>query len=179
MMTATSELSQKLSRDYGQLSPLEQAIVQLLSIVYEPCTLDVLYRLISKIKIGIFQSRITTIKQLAAIVGGLKRKGSLDDRLECHEFFREEATRLAMDAGYFNEMVRVINAVLPPLLFGMLNSSERCVREIRIGIYRRDLTHTIQFLELGYQTYPEIFAQRRIFAPICQNSEARAMKPFK
>ncbi|MEW5804047.1 MAG: DEAD/DEAH box helicase [bacterium] len=168
MSNDTTNLFKKLSEEYARLNPFEQTTLQMLSIIYEPCTQTTLLNCLRRAGVKTSEGKALTGEAVKAVLSVLMEKGLVRD-LACNEVFVEEASRLAVESGRFQEMAQVIQAEIPAMAWSSANSAVRCIREIRIGIYLHNLDHVKKFLNLGYTQYPQSFARKKIFAMICNN----------
>jgi SNF2 family DNA or RNA helicase/tetratricopeptide (TPR) repeat protein len=169
MTNTITKSFEKLSEAYTQLSPLEQTAIQMLSIIYEPCNQTTLLNCLRKIGAKTPEGNALISYTVKAVLSALKEKGFVNEQA-CSEIFVEEATRLAVESGRFQAMVKAVHAEIPAMSWSTrAENPGRCIREIRIGVYSHDLAHIQRFLDLGYNQYPQSFARKKVLAMICNN----------
>ncbi|MEW6380694.1 MAG: DEAD/DEAH box helicase [bacterium] len=163
-MTKTFE---KLSASYAQLSSLEQTVIQMLSIIYEPTHQTALLNCLRSSGIRAPEGRALDNQDVRSALVVLRKKGFIGDQVVCHPAFVEEATTLAVESGRFPAMIKAVQAQFPAPYWGQ--SPDRCIREIRIGVYSHDPDHVRKFYNIGYTHFPQTFARKKILAMICNS----------
>ncbi|MEC4813286.1 MAG: DEAD/DEAH box helicase [Scytonema sp. PMC 1069.18] len=176
----STKLRTQLAQDYRQLPALEQKIVQLFSVIYEPIHrtsfMDCLNDIGARNQNGkpfVNSSLKSYIDKLLAASLLVQYTGQ---GIECHPLLVEIATRDALRAGQFEAMVTVVQEKLPirtywqdgPRLF---QSKRQLIREIRIGIYCQDINFINRQIE-DYHKYSygnEKVSINDIFEQVCNN----------
>ncbi len=167
------QLQTELAEAYCQLSPLEEKIVQLFSVVYEPinrtsfleCWNDIAasdnnYKPLVNAKLKPYLEKFVAAGLLVQEQG----RGP-----QCHPLLVEIATRSAVKAGCFEIMAKAVQDKLPINNY-RINESQ-LIREIRIGFYRHDLNFINKQIE-NYQRYSSSQYKTsldKIFDQICNN----------
>ncbi|MGK7894018.1 MAG: DEAD/DEAH box helicase [Xenococcus sp. (in: cyanobacteria)] len=157
--TELSKLRQQYIGIYQQLPATEKEIVRLFSVIYEPVTRSSFLQCINAIR-----------QKQGSIINFNNRtlKPYLENLLEqdlliqepgkspqCHPLIAEIATRDAIKAGVWSDMVQVVETKLPISTYynvkdsRKFSSKQQLLREIRIGIYRQDMN----FIELQIEYY--------------------------
>ena len=158
----TSQIRQQLSQVYHQLSEPRQQIVRLFSVAYGPVTRSMFLKCLNALDVkqnnGNAFNSPTLNKHIRYL---LDQNLLLQDRgksPKCNPLIAEIATRDAIKAGVWESMVKVIETYLPisTYYYGSdsrrFDSIEQLLREVRIGIYRRDFKFISRQLEC-YQKY--------------------------
>lgn len=157
--TELSQLRQEYVETYQQLPATEKEIVQLFSVIYEPVTRTNFLQCINVVRQK--QGSIINFnsKTLKPYLEKLLKQGLLIQEPgkfpRCNYLIAEVATRDAIKAEVWEDMVEVIGKELPiPSYYNYkdsrrFNSKEQLIREIRIGIYRRDM----EFVGLQLEYY--------------------------
>ncbi len=130
----------------ADLPPLQRDVLRLVSIVYEPVNMSVLFNCLLRSGIAGQKNVEVTQADLARALESLGTAGLVNDRNQCASpRLAEEATREAVAAGVFPVIARAVQAELP--LAGFYGRRDqkcwRIFREYRIGIH----THDIAMLE--------------------------------
>jgi SNF2 family DNA or RNA helicase len=180
---STFELEQtrsKLVQIYQKLDALEQAMVQLFSIIYEPISRSLFvncWNYLGEKDRGGKVLTITTIKPLIDRLiqrGALIQPGGLGP--QCHPLLAEIATRDAVRANKFERFVQAVEKGFPPprrWKGGPISftSDRQLIREIRLGIYRNDLQLIRKQLEdyYKYSYQKDKLSLDSIFLRVCDN----------
>ena len=172
------QLRNPLIERYRQLSPVDRKIMQLFSVIYEPVNR-------AKFLTCVNQSGIRNNKQvftsttLRPHLERLLEQGLLTQERtqgpKCHPLVAEVITRDAVKAGQFDVMAAVVQDNIPvsqwsygPRLF---KSNDQLLREVRIGIYGKDLDFISDQIE-HYEHYGfsiERLSPEEIFQTVCNN----------
>ncbi|MEK8020692.1 MAG: hypothetical protein VSS75_027815 [Candidatus Parabeggiatoa sp.] len=135
--TQTTQLKQ-LKTAYDKLSPLQQSIVQVLSVTYEKVSRTSLIACLRKLNIRHPSGKHFVTQTLDAFMEKLRpvivvqKMGT--PTLQCHELFVEIATREAIQEQRFDDIALAVQEAIP--------FPHKCVnllREIRISFYRQDI----------------------------------------
>jgi superfamily II DNA or RNA helicase len=148
MTRSTIETRTQLVERYRQLSAIEQKILQLFSVIYEP---------INRTVFASCFNRTGTLDEQGKVLGTPAFKIAVERLLKlelliqeggngpnCNPLIVEIATRDAIQTGEFETFVAAIEAVIPiprtwengPRSF---KTQQQFIREVRIGIYRNDI----------------------------------------
>jgi SNF2 family DNA or RNA helicase len=126
---------------YGSLSPFEQTILQLLSIIYEPVNRTVILNCLRQAGIKGPKGHWLILPTLTPYLAKLKKIGLLDEHYRCHAALGEILSTEAVVQGTFKVMARAVQAELP--LSGYYgNRPQRCrrlLRDLRIAIYSENI----------------------------------------
>ena len=152
------ELRDKLANAYRKLPPLEQKILQLTSVIYEPVSRTKLLACLNSMKVLDADKKTLVMQTLKGPCDRLSALNLLvserSQGVECHPLLTEIVTRDAVKNWQFAAIVEAVEKCLPigdrwqggPRFF----TSERgLIREVRIGIYRNDL----EFIEKQFESY--------------------------
>ncbi|MBN1930172.1 MAG: DEAD/DEAH box helicase [Desulfobacterales bacterium] len=132
------KIREKLVAVYKTLSPLEQALIQLCSVIYEPTNESTILMCFQKSDIVISEKNTLDTKTVTSYLGKLQELNFLNGKFQCNETFVEVASRAALDAGYYEEMVRAVHTDMPLRQYAYIEPSRfalRLMRDFRIAIY--------------------------------------------
>ncbi|MEM8829447.1 MAG: DEAD/DEAH box helicase [Cyanobacteria bacterium P01_G01_bin.19] len=170
MLSSTTDidrLRQTYIREYYELSPIRQQIIRLYSVIYEPVNrskfLKCLVALGEKDSKGKAFTNNTLKRHLDYLLDQELLVQEWGKAPQCNPLIAEIATRDAIAEGTWEDMVKVANAHLPIITRynskdnKVFNSVEQLLREVRVGIYRRDMEFIWRQLECyqKYSYYPE------------------------
>jgi superfamily II DNA or RNA helicase len=160
-ITDLESLRAPLVQTYGQLTAIEQSIVQLFSVIYEPVGRAAILTCVNQAKLH--QGKAFTAVTFKPYLDKLINQGMLVQPSgigpQCTPLLIEIATREAIVADRFEAFVEVIEQVLPvPLAWKggprRFTNQGQFLREARIGLYRGDLeflsTQFNDFNSYGY-----------------------------
>ncbi len=161
-VSEATQLRQQLSQIYQKLSAPRRQIVRLLSVAYEPVSRSQCLKCLNALEVkqdnGNAFNSSTLRKQLEYL---LKQKLLIQKQgksPQCNPVLAEIASRDAIKAGVWSQMVKVIETHVPLSTYYYSNearkfsSREQLLREVRIGIYRQDLKFIFRQIEC-YQQY--------------------------
>ncbi len=174
------KLRQRLVASYHSLSALEQAIVQLFSVIYEPVSRSAAVSCWNQTGVRDRNGKLFTLQTFKPYVEQLLEAALLVQesgaRLQCNPLLVEIATRDAVQAGRFEALVQVVQEKLPisrrwqdgPCYF---SSESQLLREVRIGIYRQDDQFVKQQLEAySRKSYSkDKISLEQIYQQVCNN----------
>ncbi len=178
--TDLERLRAQLLERYHSLPSLEQLIVQLFSVIYEPISRATFMVCLNQLGAHDPQGKPFTTASLKPHIERL-----LCDELltqaggqgpQCHPLITEIATRDAVHVGRFEMLAQVVQSRMPitsrwkngPRHF---TSNHQLMREIRIGLYR----HDVQFINQQLEDYAkDNYTQTKlslsdIFQQLCNN----------
>lgn len=177
----SSQIQTKLlAKKYFELHPCVQKIIQLFAVIYAPIDKNSFISCLSKTGALDENNRPWVTKTLSSQIDKLVKSGLLvqESRLgpECHPLLTEIATRHAVQTGQFEIQVMAVEEKLPIRKHWqnesrMFQSLNQCIREIRIGFYRKDPDFINKQIE-DYQKYSysqEKLAIEKILEQICNN----------
>ncbi len=176
----TAQLRAQLTAIYRGLPPLEQTIVQLFSVIYEPTSRDAFMDCLNRSG-GRNKGNKPFIQQtLKPYIDRLLENGLLIQERgqgpQCHPLMAEIATREAVASGRFETFVKVVEERLPvtirykngPRFF---SNERQLMREVRIGLYRHDIgfmnKQLDDYIRHGYRRTPVYGDQ--IYEQVCNN----------
>ncbi len=172
-------LRSQLAEDYRQLSTLEQTIVQLFSVIYEPINRTTFLECLTYIGARNEKGHLFNASTLKPYINKLLAAGLLVQPLgqgpQCHPLLVEIATRDSVRTGRFDTLVKAVQEKLPiktrwedgPRYF---KSQSQLIREVRIGLYN----HSFNFIHKQLEDYGKYNTQDRIsieniFTLVCNN----------
>jgi len=173
-------LRKQLVEKYHKLSPLEQVIVQLFSVIYEPVSRTSFAIYLNQTGTRDKNGKPFTQQTLKPYIDQLLAAGLLvqdsGQGPQCNSLLVEIATRDAVQRGRFESLVQVVQEKLPIPTRGKgrpryFSSERQLLREVRIGIYRQDIKFINQQLEDYYKnSYPkDKLSLDQIYQRICNN----------
>jgi superfamily II DNA or RNA helicase len=176
----TEDLRKPLTDAYAKLSPLRKNIIQLFSVIYEPVSRTVLLECLRYSKIRDENKKPFTSSSISPILETLIGANLLVQEKgfgpQCNPLIVEIATRDAVKEKTFETWVEIIEEQIPirqrwkdgPRAF---NSDRQVLREVRIGLYRKDLKFINQQFEdyyrYGYQA--QTVTMDDVMARVCNN----------
>jgi superfamily II DNA or RNA helicase/tetratricopeptide (TPR) repeat protein len=157
---------------YDELPLVEKQIVQLFSVIYEPVSERQFFGCFDK-------TGASDINNPVGGINNLVRAGLLvskDGLIQCHELLVEIVTRDAVLTGSFETWVNAVEKAIPIRKYEKYGSKHftnnaQLIREVRIGIYRRDLF----FVNLQFLDYEKSWSLRnklskqQVLYQICNN----------
>ena len=176
----STQLQTQLAKKYFDLSPAIQKIIQLFSVIYAPIDKNSFLSCLSQTAALDEKNRPWTTNTLnyqiekLVIALLLVKENKLGP--ECHPLLTEIATRHAVETGKFEILVKAVEETLPVSNHWqkgtrMFRSLRQCIREIRIGLYRKDPSFINKQIE-DYQNHnrsEEKILIENIFEQICNN----------
>ncbi|BAY95863.1 MULTISPECIES: DEAD/DEAH box helicase [unclassified Tolypothrix] len=174
------ELQTQLAQAYRQLPPLEEKIVQLFSVIYEPINRTSFLECFNYIGARDKNYKSFTNPTLKPYIDGLLAAGLLVQEHgqgpQCHPLLVEIATRSAVKAGCFEYMVKAVHNKLGvkarwqdgPVYF---QRESQFIREVRIGLYSHNLSFINKQIEdyNRYNNSKDKISIENIFEQICTN----------
>ena len=183
MISNTPDLEQsrlQLVTVYRKLPSLEQVMVQLFSVIYEPVSRSLLLSCWNHLAASDRDIKTLIASTIKPYIDRLLELGVLVQQSgtgpQCHPLLTEIATRDAVQANRFERLVEAVQKGFPvprrwkdgPISFG---TDRQLIREIRIGLYRKDIKFINKQLEDYYKyTYQkEKLSLDDIYQQICNN----------
>lgn len=176
----TEQIRQQLITMYRKLLPLEQTIVQLFSVIYEPISRTIAVSCLNHLGVRTRNEASFTAASVKPYIDRLIDLGVLVQNSgqgpQCHPLLKEVATRDIVQAGRFDAFANTVENVIPipsrwkngPRMF---NSDGLLIREFRIGLYRKD----VQFINRQLEDYYKNSYQKnqipveQIYLQVCSN----------
>lgn len=149
----------ELAGIYAELPLLDQQIVQLLSVIYEPTNRASILQCLNQLAVQDTDYKSFKADNLKHHINNLLDLGILLQERgkgpQCHPLIADMATRDVVKIGKFETIAQVIQKMLPIFTFASgrprFKSEEQVLREARIGFYRQDLTFFIKQIEAYHQ----------------------------
>ncbi|MGI0489672.1 DEAD/DEAH box helicase [Pantanalinema rosaneae CENA516] len=180
LQVETQQIRQQLIKTYRQLLPLEQTIVQLFSVIYEPISRTLFVSCLNALGV---RTRNEASFTATSVKPYLDRLIDLEVLVQysgqgpqCHPLLKEVATRDIVQTGRFDAFANTVEKIIPipqrwkngPRTF---NSEGLFIREFRIGLYRQDLPFINQQLEnyYKYSYQKNKLAIDQVYLQICNN----------
>ncbi|MEA5537344.1 DEAD/DEAH box helicase [Crocosphaera sp. XPORK-15E] len=161
MPNDSAKMRQKLSEIYEKETAINQQIIQLLSIIYEPITRTAFLECFQGTGHKDEQGKAYNNKTLKVLIDHLLKRRLLveseEKKLICNPLIVEIATRDSIKQNTFEQLVSIIAEKIPikRRSWGNQNrqfdSEQQLIREIRIGIYGQDL----EFIEEQIKDYKD------------------------
>ncbi|HBD06921.1 MAG TPA: hypothetical protein DCZ69_01550, partial [Syntrophobacteraceae bacterium] len=127
-----------------RISPTERALLQLLAVIYEPCSKTILHRCAQACSLepfAGFRSRSSSPEDLTYYLTHLRKLHLIDAQLRCQPTILEPTVRQAIAAGSFEALAKAVRQILPFESVSRANSPSAClrhVRELRIAFHSQD-----------------------------------------
>jgi superfamily II DNA or RNA helicase len=189
-MTPTPNIEPRRSKiveTYRALPKLEQRIIQLFSVIYEPISQSTFLKCLNHVNTGQTDNKLVAIANKLVTIATIKphieklisAKLLIQEKaqlLKCEPLLVEIATREAIKEGNFEIFVNTLETCISiPLdwtgnvrCFG---SRAQLIREVRIGIYRKDFKFILkQFADFHrYSGSSNDFAVENVLLLVCTN----------
>jgi superfamily II DNA or RNA helicase len=176
----SERLRAQLLDRYQSLSPFEQLIVQLFSVIYEPISRAAFITCLNQLGAYDLQGKAYTTASLKPHIERLLNVDLLiqsgGQGPQCHPLIAEVAVRDAVRIGRFETLAEVVQNRFPistrwrggPRYF---SSNYQFMREVRIALYRHDVQAINQVLEeYAKDTYTQTkLSVSDIFEQLCNN----------
>ena len=177
-----SESSTAVSQDIkglpevSALPGLEQLLLQMISIIYEPVSTSFLARCLASIDVALLGDRRPGAEEIGEMVSRLRRKGFLNGKNQCPPILAEFLTRQAVTLNRFSLLASFVEKAAP---FDYTHGKwpTRCwraMRQFRIGVYSHDfdkIDEASTFIEGGCRRYlnadpPAVLVAAHAFDPL-------------
>jgi superfamily II DNA or RNA helicase len=158
--TDTENIRHLLVKTYKALPPVEQVMVQLFSVIYEPVSRAVFVNCMNHLRAEDRNGQLFNTSSIKAPIDRLTNVGILVQQSgngpQCHPLLTEIATRDAVKAKRFETLVQAVDKAFPmprrykngPIAY---SNDNQIIRQVRIGVYRKDLKFINKELEAYYQ----------------------------
>ncbi len=161
-VSEATQFRQQLNQIYQKLSAPRRQIIRLFSVAYEPVSRSLFLKCLNALNVKQENGNAFNSSALRKHLEYLLKQKLLIQKQgkspQCNPLIAEIASRDAIKAGVWSEMVEVIETHVPISSYYYSNeartftSLEQLLREVRIGIYRQDLKFIQRQLEC-YQKY--------------------------
>ncbi len=148
MMRTPPHKRQKLLQAVTTLQAEEQAVLQLLAVIYTPISEQLLEKCL--LAWPAFPSAFLEERPLSVLLGHLQDKKLISRQRQCHALLAEPLTRELLAQKKLKKAVKVVRQILPA---GEKASQSSCLREMRFGLYLRDFDDFNYFF-LEYHRFP-------------------------
>ncbi|MBD1912395.1 MULTISPECIES: DEAD/DEAH box helicase [unclassified Leptolyngbya] len=177
-------IREQLVKQYRALSPLDQCIVQLFSIAYEPMRRSVFTTCFQNTGIrdskGKPVNKNLLLERLNQLLAAELLIDDKDQDPRCHPLLIEVATRDALKAKRFDALANAVQDNLPIHAYGKngpyyFNSPDQLIRQVRISFYSQNLKVAERYYEsyLKYGIYGNprrtMLTLEEIIRRICSN----------
>ena len=146
---------------YETLAPPEQAILQLLSVIYDGVTKSPLLDCARRCDLPPFDLKGFTIPKLTALLNRLvdaKVVVKSNNQFRCHPLLAEEAARQAILDGRFEALAMAVQQTIKipgwDSDYPYFYTYRQCLRELRIAFHRRDTRRAQRILETCARQFP-------------------------
>jgi hypothetical protein len=156
---------QQIVAAYRKLTALEQKMVQLFSVIYEPVSRTLFLNCWNQVAGQTKQGKTLNAPTLKPYIDRLIADEILIQQPgqgpQCHPWLVEIATRDAVETKQFNRFVEVVEQCIPITLRikggpRYFSSDRQLTREVRIGIYQRD----VKFINKQMEDYTKYFYKK-------------------
>ena len=144
---------------FDRLSPFEQNLLQILSIIYEPAHSTLVLNCLKRLELKGPRSNRPTTPLVNHYITKLEEAGFLNDSRQCHPDIVETIARKAVQSGTFAKFAAAVQKEAPASYYygKWATRCWRAVRELRIGIYTQDfelIDQATQFLNNQCEDLP-------------------------
>jgi superfamily II DNA or RNA helicase len=179
-MTSDFEQRQRLVKRYQLVSPLEQDILQLCSVMYLPMSRVVILRCVNQSNLLDRNKRGFTTTTLKPVLDKLLEEELLIQEpghgIECHPLLVEVLTREVLKTPKFKRFLKTLDDCfpLPERWRGgptYVRSENQFVQRVRISLYQGDAKAIVQYCNTYYQYthLRDTVALTDIYYQICSN----------
>ncbi len=135
-----------------ELPLLEQVLLQLISIIYEPVSIAFLEKSLARIDVVPAGEKKPGKDKVAAIITRFRSLGLLNAKNQCSPALAEQFTRQAVAEGRFDQFVGFVEKEAPvSYMYGKWSTRcWRAIRQYRIGVYSQDfdkIDEALAFIE--------------------------------
>ncbi len=178
-----SDIEQDQLETISSLPPLEQFLLQLISVIYEPVSTSFLLKCLSKLNKELPNAHRPGRSELESIIKKLRELDLLSPLNQCQPLLAEQLTRQAITEERFTAFATLIEQEAPvSFMYGKWSTRcQRALRQFRVGVYTGDydkVDEAATFLEEQCGEYigtapPAI----RIVAPSFEGKWFRVLPP--
>lgn len=158
------------------LPAVEQLLLQLVSIIYEPVSIGFLARTLASLDTALVGDRRPSSEEISEMVSRLRRKGFLNGKNQCPPVLAELLTRQTLTLKRFGLLASLIEKAAPvDYMHGKWPTRcWRALRQFRIGVYSQNfdkLDEALAFLEGECHRYlqtepPAVLVAANAFDPV-------------
>ena len=175
-----AQLRSQLIEEFHLLPPLEEKIIQLFSVIYEPINRTSFLECFNYIGARDTDYKPFTNPKLKPYIENLLAAGLLVQERgkapQCHPLLAEVATRSAVKSGCFAAMAKTVEEKLPVRTYftgkgKIFQNQTQLLREVRLGIYNQDIQFIYKQLE-DYEEYgyhEDKISATDVFELVCNN----------
>ncbi len=169
------QLRDRLVAIYHRLDPAEQALLQLLSVIYEPTTKGMIFRCIQATRIDPLQEflgRLRIPDDLTPYLRHLRKLELIDTQFQCQPLIVEVLTRFALADGHYGAMIKAVRQILPAESYLRANIPGLCsrrMRELRMAIYSQDRQLFHSYYTVVLDRCPVAFTVPDPVVRVCNN----------
>jgi superfamily II DNA or RNA helicase len=159
------QLRRRMIDAYEALPPLEQAVLQLQSVVFEGVTKTPLANAIRRCELPLFKFKGFPQPGLGPALDRLTREQltiTSNHQWLCHPLVIEEITRRTVREGRFEILAKAVQEAIPIPGWGdylYFQSYRQALREFRIAFHRGDMARVQRILQACARSYPGDMAQ--------------------
>lgn len=164
-VTQQTESRAQLLAAFEQLPKLERTILQLLSIFNGAIHRADLAKYLYEVGISSETGKMLSVNALLPVLTAMQKQNFFSDNpyfFRCHEAIAWDVTLSAVEEGTFKPMVSAAQKFLPAISNYSyryrgyeLVDFNRCLREIRIGLFDRNVEQVDQYLQLARTQFAE------------------------
>lgn len=165
------QIGEQLTAAYQELSPFEQSLLQLLSIIYEPVNRAAISNCLRRASLGDPTDSDVNLLALTPHLQKLQETGFLNEQYRCHEAIVEVFSRAAVASGVYRKMAAAVQEKLP-FVSHYTNRSTKCWRlrrELRIALYTLDIAYIEQLQSLLTGQCADLIDSNFPVVQICTN----------
>ncbi|MBF0593121.1 MAG: DEAD/DEAH box helicase [Nitrospirae bacterium] len=157
---------------YEGLSLFDKRVLQAMSIIYEPASVNQIEKCLSASSIKLINAYdLYHAQDVRVVLHKLKTlqlttQNAHNDYV-CDELVKNMATLKAVQDGTMKTLAATVQRQTPLNIHGYNTNSDRIVRDIRIGFYTRDVEQAMNKYKLALTVYPNYFYKARVFNRIC------------
>jgi SNF2 family DNA or RNA helicase len=176
----TAQLRSQLIQEFYLLQPLEEKIIQLFSVIYEPVNRTSFLECFNYLGAQDKNYKPVGNSKLKPYIDNLLAAGLLIQERgkapQCHPLLAEVATRSAVKSGCFAAMAEAVEEKLPLRTYftgkgKIFQNQTQLLREVRLGIYNQDIEFINKQLE-DYEEYgyhEDKISATDVFELVCNN----------
>ena len=161
-------------KKYNSLTQVEQELMQILSIMYEPSNKTSIVKCVQKCGLKINKKQATSYN-LSPILEKLREEKLIEfsgNLLQITKAFIEKITLTASKQDYFSKYIDAIQKTLPvksPYYGEKPFSFKRSIREIRIALYTHNEEYYNRQIELTLYFFPNECRNFNVYTELCNN----------
>ncbi|MBF0629970.1 MAG: ATP-dependent helicase [Magnetococcales bacterium] len=171
------ELFRLARNEYALLTATSQAVLQFLSVLFEPVNRTNLAKYLRGSGIRGDDGKPLSTKALADILDPMVKLNLVirttmgtTDYYACSRNIAFHATRAAMDSGRFSAMAEVVRNEIPVYSYGFSKRIVRfdvCLRELRLALFSHDEKQVGTLFQACHEQFPEKMTRQSLFSILC------------